>query len=281
MLAWTFRQLAFRYPNSTLVTYNLSAEAEATGKKWLRNQLPWIAIVADCSERDILRIERLAGIGARFVFLSWALAERFAHIGALHLDGGIDRLPVVVERRRSAPLKVIVYSGDLGVYGGAKQLVLGFSCLQRQDVELWLTGKAPATELLAAARCDSRVKYLGLLERDQLERVWEQADLFVNPRATAVRANRYNFPSKILEYLASGRPVLTTVTEGLDPEYLNHAFPLVDESPEAFALALERVLTISPDESAARGERARAWLTSERSWTRQARRFLEWEAGIK
>lgn len=60
------------------------------------------------------------------------------------------------------------------------------------------------------AQCiKDRVVFAGFLNRDLLISKMEEADLFVLPRATGVFSSA-GFPTKLVEYLSTGKPVITT-----------------------------------------------------------------------
>ena len=63
------------------------------------------------------------------------------------------------------------------------------------------------------------VRYLGFVEREELLRTMQRGLVLVNPRPPSLPEHRYNFPSKILEYLATGRPVISTTSADIAEEY--------------------------------------------------------------
>ena len=57
----------------------------------------------------------------------------------------------------------------------------------------------------------------------------------VNPRPGAADFTRYSFPSKTLEYLDAGKPVLAYRNDGIPPEYDEHLLYISDPGPVAMA----------------------------------------------
>jgi len=59
--------------------------------------------------------------------------------------------------------------------------------------------------------------------------------------------------------LAGGGPVITTETGGIGEAVGDHAIIVPVDDPDAIAAALDEALTLSPDDRAARADRARAY----------------------
>lgn len=179
---------------------------------------------------------------------------------------------------RRAEERVVMYSGMLNEMNGIPLLLQAFERLREPDWRLWVYGGGPLAEVVhAAARRDRRITLhaWGVVPEDEVLRRQRQARVLVNPRPSAHRANRYSFPSKLLEYLASGTPVVSTAPPGIPAEYHPHLFLPPDESPDGMAAAIRRAAGLSDAERDARGARARAWLLCEKTWERQGARIAE------
>jgi glycosyltransferase involved in cell wall biosynthesis len=119
------------------------------------------------------------------------------------------------------------------------------------------------------------------VDRAQLLREYAAADLLVNPHRTDLASSRHVFPSKLLEYLACGRPVLTTALPWMAAEYGHCCHVLDDESPEGVAAALAGLASIPVEERLDQARRARAWVLAEKSWDRQGERLGAFLRGLK
>jgi glycosyltransferase involved in cell wall biosynthesis len=119
------------------------------------------------------------------------------------------------------------------------------------------------------------------VERDRLAGLMGQADIFVNPRPSMIPENRANFPSKLLEYLSWGRPVISTLTPGVPPSYRSILIPVEDEDAEGLATTIENTLALGSRELDRMGERIRDYVSENLLWSIQARRLRNWlEADI-
>lgn len=57
---------------------------------------------------------------------------------------------------------------------------------------------------------DNRIDYVGLLNKKEITDYEENALVNINPRPLDANIDEYSFPSKVLEYIANGTPLLTT-----------------------------------------------------------------------
>ena len=104
--------------------------------------------------------------------------------------------------------------------------------------------------------------------------IYNTVDVLVNPHSTALLTARYVFPSKLLEYLASGRPVITTATPEIAADYRDLCTVLDREEPQALADAILRVAAMSAADRLARAGKVRVAIIERRAWSRQGRRLV-------
>jgi glycosyltransferase involved in cell wall biosynthesis len=175
----------------------------------------------------------------------------------------------------------LLYAGALTEMAGVDLLLDAFAQLAGPHWQLTVTGAGVLEERVrSAAQRDARITYLGFLDRAALLREYAAADVVVNPHRTSLRTARYVFPSKLLEYLASGRLTVTTRAPWADPEFERHCMILDDESPHALAALLRDVAALPVETRAARGATARAWVVQAKSWDRQGARIAEFLTGL-
>ena len=103
--------------------------------------------------------------------------------------------------------------------------------------------------------------------------MYESADLLLNVRLTKAIDTRYFFPSKLVEYLASGVPTLTTNVGQIGSEFGGSVYMLADESPNGLAELLTHVASQDPDVRSARAQEARELAERHYSWKAQAARI--------
>lgn len=134
--------------------------------------------------------------------------------GFVLMEGGIDRDfydAFLYQVREEASPFVLMYSGLLNQVTGIDLLLEVMRQINRQDIRLIITGKGPMEEeIKQAAFRDSRICYKGHLQYEEYMKQLMNADVLINPRNMNFPENQNNFPSKIMEYLATGKLILST-----------------------------------------------------------------------
>jgi glycosyltransferase involved in cell wall biosynthesis len=168
----------------------------------------------------------------------------------------------------------VVFGGALKVAYRLDVVLSGFQELPDRRLRLLIAGKGDALAAVEeAVRRDERVKYLGFLKHEDVRQLFLSATVLVNPAPSGSTHTRYSFPSKLLEYMASGRPVISTRFPSLPKEYEPYLFLLDDESPAGFAALLRRVMSYSSAELTAFGRRAKEFVNARAGIDRQAARI--------
>jgi len=104
-----------------------------------------------------------------------------------------------------------MYSGLLSRVTGVDILLNAMENLEENKIELWISGKGELEyEVRTASEKDTRIKYLGHMEYSEYMKCLEEADVLINPRNMSLPENQNNFPSKIMEYLAVGKPIISS-----------------------------------------------------------------------
>lgn len=130
------------------------------------------------------------------------------------MEGGIDEELydsfVYRSHEEGAPI-TFMYSGLLNHVTGVNLLLDAMKQVERQDIRLWISGKGELEEAVkTAAEEDDRICYLGHLPYEEYIRKLQEADVLVNPRDMSLPENQNNFPSKIMDYLAAGKVIVST-----------------------------------------------------------------------
>lgn len=231
--------------------------------------VPWIYIAGDGPVLD----------GADgYLYQNWVYFQSDQAPGPkIHLDGGLPQLEphgTSTEPAGAQP-RALMYMGALTEHGGAVELARAFHSLDDVGIELWITGRGSNEELTQLANQDSRIKLYGFVSQEQLHRLASQARVFANPRPTAFAPNKLNYPSKLLHYLAYGRPVLSTFTDGLSPDYRQVLIPIDEESEAGLAASIRTALLMDDESYNIWCNRVSAFNVS-RAWSTQTARLLDW-----
>lgn len=187
-------------------------------------------------------------------------------------DAGIfDDIPEQEKYTR----KTIVYGGNLSRLYGIQNLVKGFMQTDL-DAELHLYGAGGDAEFIKeCAKQDSRIKFFGRVDRKTLLIALKRAHLLVVNKPTSDDYSNYSFSSKILEYMASGTPLLTTKVGGMPEEYFDYLYLIEDESINGIADALSSVLNAEPGVLSEMAQRAEHFAIKGKSYRKMTENVLE------
>ena len=170
---------------------------------------------------------------------------------------------------------VVLYAGSLSHLAGVPLLLQAFQRLEDARFRLWIIGGGELEPLVRhAAATDTRIRYLGKLSRPDLLATYTAADVLVNPHSTVLLTARYVFPSKLLEYLASGRPVITTATPEIAADYGDLCTVVDREEPQALADAIMSVAAMPAADRLARAAVALVAVIERYAWSRQGERLV-------
>ena len=175
--------------------------------------------------------------------------------------------------------RIILYSGGVHKEFGLDLLVLGFLEIQnivKENWELHIYGDGNyVEELIKIAKEHSQIKYYGVVSNKLIVDKQVESDLLVNPRPTHMEFTKYSFPSKIFEYMSSGRPLITTILPGMPSEYFEHIYPIIDETISGFSEALLFIMNKSSSELYLKGEKAQKFILEHKSNIVQASRLVK------
>lgn len=139
------------------------------------------------------------------------------------LDGGIDECETKTKYfdfNQNKMEKNIVYSGSLTEYSGILRLIEAIRVIDKDDVCLHIYGSGPLeNEIREIVKTENKIKYFGVVNNEEILTIQKKAWFLINPRIIDNQISRLTFPSKILEYLVSGTPIIATRLNGIGKEY--------------------------------------------------------------
>ena len=143
------------------------------------------------------------------------------------------------ENEQSQEMRNIVYTGKLNEKFGAKDLVDAFLSLPNPMYRLIICGKGDSEDYVKEkAKIDERMMYLGQVTPRQAQEWVSKADVLVNPRPDNEEYTKYSFPSKNIEYLISGKPVVAYHLSGMPSCYKDYIYRVEDSLSESIEKAL-------------------------------------------
>lgn len=190
------------------------------------------------------------------------------------VEGIAKDFDISCQKKSSCPS--VMYAGALNEKMGVLQLIDAFSSISDHNIQLWLFGTGDCETLVKkAAEKDDRIKYFGHRPRNEILSFERQAHLLVNLRNPDEEYTKYSFPSKTIEYMVSGTPVLTTKLSGIPTEYFDYCFTADEFSACDISKKITEVLSMSGNELEAFGQKARQFVLENKNSYIQSEKILK------
>lgn len=208
-------------------------------------------------------LRKLEGL---IVLSEWTHHDFFPTIPYLLMEGFAEdcigkTLETSGKRIKSVEDFVVLYTGMLSKAYGLELLIETMQYIDDPHVKLWVLGKGEDVALLeAAATDDPRICYFGFVESGEVGHFFKRASVLVNPRPADQTHSRYSFPSKILEYMATDKPVITTRFPSLPAEYEPYLLIPDSQTPEGLAAQIIRAKLLGPERLAKLGQQSRRFV---------------------
>jgi glycosyltransferase involved in cell wall biosynthesis len=199
----------------------------------------------------------------------------------LLMDGGVPAS--FLERLRGLRLSedgdfTVVFAAELDDLDGIHMLLGALRVLRDMPglrVKVFGRGKY-ADDVLRAAELDPRIEYLGFVPYEELLDAYGAADLLLVLRSTELRTQRYFFPFKFIECVATGTPVLTTCTGHIEREFGPYVHLLREETPDGLAKAISDLAAASAESRSEFGKKAQRYVMENKTWDAQGARIANY-----
>ena len=173
-----------------------------------------------------------------------------------HSDSNMANYPNNISEKTEKP--VMMYAGGTHKEFGIAMLVDAFISLNDPNWEFHVYGDGNyQNELKEISSKHSNIKYFGLRPNSEIIESQTHAWLLVNPRITDAEYVKYSFPSKTLECMASGTPLLSTRLPGMPKDYFEYLYLFSGETTDEFKDVLSNVFMVSLHELHNKGELAK------------------------
>lgn len=160
----------------------------------------------------------------------------------------------------------LFYGGSFGKKDGLDLLLKAFEevCKENEDLKLILTGKGESVHdfnefmsLVKASEFSDRIFYKGFIPSNEYQDLLNSCDIFCVIRDNSGAANA-GFPSKLAEYLATGRAVIVTNVGDVSQHLIHKKNALIVE-PESLTSLVDAInfLIDNPEKITAIGREGR------------------------
>ena len=184
-------------------------------------------------------------------------------------------------RREKSETRVVMYAGGLYEKFGIINLVEAARGVFGLNFELHLYGEGNCVDYINHVHSSSpNIIYKGVVGIDEIKEAERNATLLVNPRPCNEEFTKFSFPSKTLEYMASGRPVLTTKLPGIPAEYFDYVYSIEDNSVALLRDKLSELLSLSGSVLDEKGERAQKFVAENKNAKIQVGKIIRMLKGM-
>ena len=213
------------------------------------------------------------------IIINERIAEHYApNKDFILVDGGVNRQVI----NKLFPLKekmgdifTFVLAGLLWEHNGTKLILDAMANYTNPNVRVVFAGKGVDVPLIeTAAQKDSRIKYVGMLNMDALFKLYEEADVLLNLRMED--EVDFHFPGKLLEYLATGRYVISTPVAHAERDYGEYMGVLHDKTPDGLIRMMQETQLLGKKQLFETGRKARQFMLDNRTWDIQTQRILQY-----
>ena len=238
----------------------------ASGRKGLMK-----AIEYRRGSRSIQLCQQMDG----FVLLTEPMAEalQIAHKPYIVIEGLIQSNALLERDDETSAKLAILYTGTLEPALGIGDMLKAFA--EMPDCELWICGQGSMQEqVFDASNRYPNIKYFGFVPQKEALALQAKATALINPRTPEGIFTRYSFPSKTLEYLRSGKPVICYQLEGIPSDYDPYLMYIGEQGSAGIKRAVRRLREMSAQERQAWGNAGREYVLCTKNPSVQCQKLL-------
>lgn len=222
-------------------------------------------------------VRRLDGVIALAEKLHQMLAPQ---VPLLLIDGIVSERDLWLDGPSNSTGRDMVYAGGLSEEYGVRALVEGV-LLADSGPTLHIYGRGPLQDWVGEkAKKSNRIVGPTLVGRGELLRRYRLAACLVQPRPADSELAASSFPSKMMEYFASGVPVLSTRLSAIVDDFEDSAYWVRGGQPEDFAEAIDLFFDSPPEERLRLAANARKILVGSRGSGPRGEQFREFLSGL-
>jgi glycosyltransferase involved in cell wall biosynthesis len=137
----------------------------------------------------------------------------------------------------------IFFSGALYERYGVESMIHAYLQLKPKNMDLLIAGFGPVSQRIEQLSQQHRqIKFLGLLNPTLTRKYQAGAYVNVNPRPLDATLDQVAIPSKVLDYVSSGAPTLTSRHPWIEGQFGENIYYIDDTSVDGIRVALKRFL---------------------------------------
>ena len=212
----------------------------------------------------------------RFFLFSEPMADYFDCRNRFTIIEGVSKEDIikniVISQSDDPSNRVLYYAGVLSEEYGIMNLIDAFEMIDNPQYELILCGRGSAVQYVKdAAKRDPRIHYLGTVQYAKALSLMNSVDIVINPRiGYKYDFTKYSFPSKNMDTMSYGKPLIGYRLEGIPSEYDDYIIYVNGQGPIALKDAIVGACSLSKEELKAFGNNARTFVLKNKNGYAQA-----------
>lgn len=217
----------------------------------------------------------------KFVLLTKAMEERIpeAKNRSVVVEGLVRLTALKAKECCSGDKKVFLYTGALDEFTCVKDLIEAFRTIKSPEYRLVICGVGALSSYVErVSHEDPRIEFKGVVSRDECLTLQREATCLVNPRKPNGDITKFSFPSKTMEYMSSGTPMIGYRLEGIPSEYYEHMYTPSDLTNESLAQTMEQVASVGQAVLNDKAKAAHEFLSTNKTAKAQAQKIVEFLA---
>ena len=172
--------------------------------------------------------------------------------------------------------RILLYTGILEEYAGINLVVDAFVRTKNPNYRLVVCGVGPSADyILSASKKDNRIVYRGSVSHEEVIILQQKATALINPRRPDGGITKYSFPSKTMEYMMSGTPMIGYKLEGIPEEYYDYMYIPENLSIDKLTDCIQNTLSKPQEELDAFAEKAKGFVMCHKNCVVQVRRIID------
>lgn len=231
--------------------------------------------------KEILSLKKLLPKIDKYVLLAKGieLLVPFAKDRNIIIEGISSRKNLRVKNNVDSKEKILLYTGSLDMHSSIKELVDAFILTSDPNFRLYICGVGCYENYVKeASKKDSRIVFMGLIQHEDVLKLQYEATALINPRYPSIKDTPFSFPSKTMEYLSSGTPMIGYKLDGIPAEYYPYYFTIEKEGLELMAAKIIEVLSMRQVSLNHKAKEAHEFIMKNKTSFSQARKLLEFLA---
>ena len=176
--------------------------------------------------------------------------------------------------------RYILYTGTLDFQYGIVELLEAFVNIKKNksqlSLKLVICGDGDSKHrVINTMESNPDIYYLGQLPPSDVRYLQRNADFLINPRRNEGDYTRFSFPSKTMEYLSSGRPVLCYKLDGIPSEYNDYLKYIDPDSDNGLEYAMKEMIELSDQKKIDIGAKGASFIKKQKNPKVMVKKVIE------